>query len=55
LRVSFEPACAARAEPSGVEASRLEARETLDTVLIGSGSAAAALGVDEAGEPQTSQ
>ena len=54
LRVSLEPAWAARAEPSGVEARRLDARETVDTELIGSGSAAA-LALDDAGEPQTSQ
>ena len=64
LRVSFEPAWAARAEPSGVEASRLDARDTVDGVLIGSGSLVTA-GAPEtaeglvvpsgAGEPQTSQ
>ena len=38
LRVSFDPAWAARAEPSGVDASRLDARDTVDGVLIGSAS-----------------
>src|SRR5262249_31052994 len=65
LRVSFEPAWAARAEPSGVDASRFEARETVEGVLSGSKAAEVTAGApvtadgllapSGAGEPQTSQ
>ena len=44
----------ARASQLGIPL-RFEARETVETGLIGSGSAAAALGLDDAGEPHTSQ
>jgi hypothetical protein len=68
-RVSLEPAAAARAEPSGAEASRFDARDTVDGELdapagadrsgAGTGEAPAtaeALVVPSAaGEPQTSQ
>jgi hypothetical protein len=49
-RVSFDPAAAARAEPSGAEASRFDARDTVDGELIGSGASA---GAGTSGAPAT--